>query len=158
MSLYAWSAISMVALVVAAVCFARTIVDRRREQARELTAQQLLDVIVDNSSDAIIHESLAGTILGWNIGAERMFGQPATAALGRRLAAVVPPESICGEDVILASLTAGIRLRDFETRITREDGRTIHASVTVSPIRNYAGEAVGALRTIRDISDRKFAH
>lgn len=158
MSLYAWSVISMLALLVAAMCFARTIIDRRREQARELTAQQLLDVVVDNSSDAIIHESLTGTIIGWNIGAERMFGHPAAAALGRRLSAIVPPERIWGEDVIVASLTAGVRLRDFETQITREDGRTIHALVTISPIRNRGGEAVGALRTIRDISDRKLAY
>lgn len=158
MSIYAWSAISLVALIVAALCFARTIIDRRREQARELTAQQLLDVIVDNSSDAIIHESLAGTILGWNMGAARMFGQPAASALGRRLSAVVPPDSIWGEDVIVASLSAGIRLRDFETQITREDGRTIHALVTVSPIRNQVGEAIGALRTIRDITEQKLAY
>ena len=154
MSIYAWSLIS-VSVIAAIACVARTIARRRAESARQLTAQQLLDVLVDNSSEALIHESLAGTVLGWNCAAERMFGVPASAALGRRLAKVVPPERIAGEDVILASLTAGIRLRDFETQIAREDGTRFFAAVTVAPIRNAAGESVGALRTIRDITDRK---
>ena len=155
LSIYAWSSISLAALVVAIVCIARTVIRERNEQSRELTAQQLLDVMVDNSSEAMIHESLAGTIHGWNCAAERMFGVPAPAALGRRLSVVIPPERVSGEDVILASLTAGIRLRDFETQIVREDGTRFFAAVTVAPIRNEAGASVGALRTIRDITDRK---
>jgi PAS domain S-box-containing protein len=154
MSIYAWSSIFAAALFVAgASVLGRE--RRRRQQARTLTAQRLLDVMVDNSSDAIIHESLAGTILGWNAGAEKMFGVPAPSALGRRMEVVVPPDRIAGEDVIVASLTAGIRLRDFETKLTRDDGRTVMVSVTVAPIRNDAGAIVGALRTIRDISDRR---
>ena len=154
MSIYAWSFISLSAALVAAACLARNLIQGRQARSRELTAQRLLDVLVDNSSDAIIHESLGGTILGWNIGAERMFGLPAAAALGRPMAAVIPPERIAGEDVILASLTAGIRLRDFHTRIVRDDGRPIFASVTVAPIRNEAGVSVGALRTIRELTER----
>ena len=155
LSIYAWSSISLLALVVALVCIARSIVRERAEQRRQLTAQRVLDVMVDNSSEAMIHESLAGTILGWNLAAERMFGVPAPAALGRPLGVVIPPERISGEDVILASLAAGIRLRDFETQIVREDGTRFFAAVTVAPIRNGVGESVGALRTIRDITDRK---
>jgi PAS domain S-box-containing protein len=154
MSIYAWSSVSLSALIVAVACLARNVVQRRDEHRRELTARRLLEVMVDNASEAMIHESLAGTILGWNLAAERMFGVPAPAALGRRLASIIPPERISGEDVILASLAAGIRLRDFETHIAREDGTRFLASVTVAPIRNDAGESVGALRTIRDISDR----
>jgi PAS domain S-box-containing protein len=156
MSIHAWLSILAAALVVAAVAtLPRLFTRRRRERARVLSAQRLLDIMVDNSSDAIIHESLSGTILGWNAGAEKMFGVPASTALGRRMATVIPPERIAGEDVIVASLTAGVRLRDFETSITREDGRRVLVSVTVAPIRNDGGTTVGALRTIRDISDRK---
>lgn len=155
MSIYAWSSIFLSALVASLICIVRSVALRRERHARELSAQRLLDVMVDNSSEAIIHESLAGTILGWNIAAEKMFGVPAAAALGRRMAAVVPAERISGEDVILASLTAGIRLREFETQIVRHDGTRFFAAVTVSPIRNDAGQSVGALRTIRDITDRK---
>lgn len=156
MFFYIWVGLASGAVVVALTVVAIRANSRSREdRVRAQEAERLLHLIVENTNDAIIHESVAGTILGWNSGAERLFGTAAAAAIGRRISTIIPPERVAGDDVILASLSAGVRLREFETHVTREDGSRVFVSVTVAPVRNDAGVSVGAVRTIRDISDRK---
>jgi len=45
----------------------------------------------------------------------------------------------------------------FETRRQRKDGRVIHVSLTISPIRNSEGVIVGASKIARDITEQKAA-
>src|SRR5262249_18246747 len=45
----------------------------------------------------------------------------------------------------------------FDTVRLRCDGQPIHASLTVSPIRDESGHVVGASKIARDITDRKHA-
>jgi light-regulated signal transduction histidine kinase (bacteriophytochrome) len=49
------------------------------------------------------------------------------------------------------------RIEPFETLRRRKDGRVIHTSVTLSPVRDSRGNVVGASKMARDISDRKRA-
>ena len=51
----------------------------------------------------------------------------------------------------------GERLRDFETQRRCKDGRLIHVSLTISPIRNQSGDIVGISKIARDITERKLA-
>ena len=51
-----------------------------------------LAAIVDFSSDAILSKSLDGTITSWNAAAERMYGYPAAAAIGRSIEIIVPED------------------------------------------------------------------
>jgi PAS domain S-box-containing protein len=53
-----------------------------------------LAAIVETSDDAIIGRSLDGTILSWNLGAERLYGYKAEEVVGRPLALLVPPGQI----------------------------------------------------------------
>jgi PAS domain-containing protein len=70
---------------------------------------------------------------------------------------VIPPERIGEEDRIIASLKAGQRVEHFETERRRSDGRHIHVSLTISPIRDDSGKVVGASKIVRDITERKLA-
>ena len=51
----------------------------------------------------------------------------------------------------------GERVDHFETMRLRKDGAAVHISVTISPIRDEAGNIVGASKIARDITDRKQA-
>ena len=66
--------------------FIRDITERKRSE--ELVSH--LAAIVETSDDAIIGESLDGTILTWNLGAERLYGYKAEEVVGRPLALLVP--------------------------------------------------------------------
>jgi PAS domain S-box-containing protein len=126
-----------------------------REQAEE--AQLRLGAIVASSDDAIISKTLGGTITSWNAGAQRIFGYSVEEALGRPITMLIPPDRQDEESLIIDRITRGESVEHFETvRITKDD-RLIHVSLAVSPIRNPAGQIIGASKIARDITERKRA-
>ncbi|MFZ0061322.1 MAG: PAS domain S-box protein [Pyrinomonadaceae bacterium] len=126
-----------------------------REKASQLLTARLLASIVESSNDAIIGKSLNGVIQSWNAAAERLFGYPAAEAVGRHISLVIPAERIAEEDEILARLRSGQRIEHFETERVRSDGQRILVSLTISPIRDEAGNVVGASKIVRDITTRR---
>jgi PAS domain S-box-containing protein len=138
----------------------RDISSRRRLEhmaASRLRDARLLASIVESSDDAIVSKSLGGIIQSWNAGAERIFGYPASEAVGRHISLVIPPERIGEEDKIIASLRAGQRVEHFETERVRKDGRRIWVSLTISPIKDDQGQVVGASKIVRDITEQRHA-
>ena len=126
-----------------------------RDKASRLHTARLLAAIVESSNDAIIGKSLDGIIQSWNAAAERLFGFPADEAVGRNISIVIPPERIGEEDRIIARLRAGQRIEQFETERVRSDGQRIIVSLTISPIKDDAGNVVGASKIVRDVTERK---
>jgi PAS domain S-box-containing protein len=117
----------------------------------------LLAAIVQSSDDAIVSKTLEGRILSWNLGATRMFGYQPVEVIGRPITIIIPPELYAEEVEILAKLRRGERIDHFDTTRVAKDGRRIAVSLTVSPIRNANGVIIGASKTARDISERKYA-
>ena len=126
-----------------------------RDKANQLLTARLLAAIVESSNDAIISKSLDGIIQSWNAAAERLFGFTAKEALGRHISLVIPSERITEEDEIIANLRAGKRIEHFETERVRSDGSRIVVSLTISPLKDDAGNVVGASKIVRDITERK---
>jgi len=118
-------------------------------------ATVLLAAIVESSDDAIVSKTLDGVITSWNGGAERMFGWPASMAIGQHITLIVPEDRRAEEEEVLARLGRGERIDHFETVRVARDGRLIDVSLTVSPVRNRLGQIVGASKVARDISERR---
>jgi PAS domain S-box-containing protein len=115
----------------------------------------MLAAIVESSDDAIVGKDLHGTIMSWNAGAERLFGYTAEEAIGRPVLMLLPPERHQEEARILATLVRGDRIDHFETERVTKDGRRIHVSLSVSPIKDASGRIVGGAKIARDITPRK---
>jgi PAS domain S-box-containing protein len=128
-----------------------------RDKANQLLTARLLASIIESSDDAIVSKTLDGVIQSWNASAERLFGYTAAQAIGRHISLVIPPDRIAEEDRIIADLKAGQPIEHFETERQRSDGRRILVSLTISPIRDEAGNVIGASKIVRDISARKRA-
>ena len=128
-----------------------------RDKASQLHTARLLASIVESSNDAIISKSLDSIIQSWNAAAEQLFGFTAEQAIGRHISMVIPPERMAEEEQIIAKLKAGQRIEHFETERVRSDGERILVSLTISPIKDDAGNVIGASKIVRDISDRKRA-
>jgi PAS domain S-box-containing protein len=128
-----------------------------RDKANQLLTARLLASIVETSNDAIVSKSLDGTIQSWNAAAERLFGFTAEQAVGRHISLVIPPERLTEEEQIIAKLRAGERIEHFETERMRSDGTHITVSLTISPLKDDAGNVVGASKIVRDVSERKRA-
>lgn len=113
-----------------------------------------LGAIVEGSADAIVAKTLDGVITSWNRGAERMFGYAAAEVIGRPITVIVPPERHDEEVELLARVSRGEGVH-FETVRVRKDDVLLDISLTVSPVRNAAGQIVGASKIARDITERK---
>ena len=127
------------------------------ELKRAEEAQALLAAIVESSDDAILSKALDGTILTWNVGAQRLFGYRPEEIIGKSVALLLPPERVAEEEQIIARLQRGERIEHYETVRVAQNGRQIDASVTVSPLRDRDGKVVGASKIIHDITQRKQA-
>src|SRR4051812_17919169 len=120
-------------------------------------AHRHLAKIVDSSDDAIVSKDLNGTILSWNVAAERMFGYTAAEAVGRSIRMIIPADRQHEEDYVLSQIRAGKAIRHYETIRQRKDGSPIPISLTVSPIYDDDGTVIGASKIARDITDRREA-
>jgi PAS domain S-box-containing protein len=124
-----------------------------RRQAQLAMAH--LASIVETCDDAIISQTLGGTILSWNFGAEQMFGCTAEDMVGESIESLVPPEQHHEISSIRDVIEHGRRVERIETTRLRRDGTSIDVSITVSPIKNGDGNIHGASIVLRDITDRK---
>ncbi|HEY0323919.1 MAG TPA: PAS domain S-box protein [Pyrinomonadaceae bacterium] len=114
-----------------------------------------LAALVESSDDAILAKTLDGVITSWNQGAQRLYGYSAEEVIGQNVSILVPPDRPDELTGILKRLAASERVEHFETvRVTR-DGRRIHVSLTISPIKDDGGEIIGASTIARDITGRK---
>lgn len=114
-----------------------------------------LAAIVESSDDAIVSKTLDGRVTSWNAAAERLFGYEAHEIVGELITRIIPPDLQQEEAAIFAKLQRGERIDHLDTVRITKDGRRIHISLTVSPLRNSAGTIVGASTVARDITDRK---
>ena len=124
-----------------------------RKQA-DLIREQLA-AVVESTDDAIISETLDGMIAAWNRGAEKVFGYPASEAVGKPLSMLIPAERADEEADILTHLRSGESMEHFETVRVRKGGTRIDVALTISPMRDSQGGMIGVSKIARDISERK---
>jgi len=117
--------------------------------------QALLAAIVESSDDAIIGKTLEGTVVSWNLAAERMYGYAAREIVGRSINTLVPPNRSEETVQILERVKRGERVDHFETVRLRKDDLCINVSLTVSPIKDESGRVIGASTIARDITEQK---
>lgn len=110
--------------------------------------------IVESSDDAIISKSVDGIITSWNKGAQRLYGYTPEEIIGQPVSVLMPPEKRDDFPYIMKMLHEGKRVEHYETERLTKDGRLIHVSLTVSPIKDSHGTIIGASKIARDISEK----
>jgi len=127
------------------------------ERVKHHEEQELFAAIVNSSDDAIISKTLDGVISSWNHGAERVLGYRADEVVGRHISVIIPPHLQGEENRILGQIKWGQSVDHYETERVRKDGVCIAVSLTVSPLRDAAGQVNGASKILRDITGKKKA-
>jgi len=133
--------------------FIRIIEDITGRKAAE-DERTRLSMIVENASDAIIGRTLDGTITSWNAAAERMFGYSRSEMIGQPITLLVPEQHRHLADNNEKLRRGEMIPANERVRVTK-DGRTIHVQSGVSPIKNEAGDVIGAAVIVRDITESK---
>jgi PAS domain S-box-containing protein len=121
-----------------------------RKQDEETRAR--LAAIVESSDDAIIGKTLDGIITSWNLGAQKIYGYVAEEVLGKPITILVPPERLDEIPYILQSIGQDEAIDHYETKRIAKDGRLLDVSLTISPIKDSAGNIVGASTVARNVT------
>jgi PAS domain S-box-containing protein len=136
---------------------------RANEELHRRTTEQLgeyrsrLASIIDSSEDAILSKGLDGTITSWNRGAERIYGYAPDEVVGKHISLLTPGDRADEVPEILRRVAEGERIEHHESVRVTKDGRRLDVSLSVSPLRDAAGDVVGASVIARDITAQKRA-
>lgn len=127
------------------------------EDPRRLVETLLASAILEQAQDAIIAKDLDGHIVSWNQGATELYGYTADEVLGKPISVLGPPGKWFEVLALVKRVTAGDRVEHYETVRVTKDGRERRVSISLSPIRDFAGKVVGVVTIDRDITNRELA-
>jgi PAS domain S-box-containing protein len=142
-------------LLVLGLLWQRATKRRAEESLRDARSRHA--AIVESSDDAIVSKNLAGIIMSWNAGAQRVFGYLEAEVIGKPITMLIPQELLDEENLFLERFKAGERVSHYETVQIAKGGQKIAVSLTISALRDSAGKILGFSNIARDISDRKRA-
>ncbi|MBP0726108.1 PAS domain S-box protein [Bacillus sp. RG28] len=119
--------------------------------------QDLLQSLVETTTDAISIRDMQGNILLINNAFEQIYGWTYEDLLNDPYCLV--PEHLINEtrEIFRPIKFFGKKVSRYETIRRRKDGQIIHVSLSASPVRDTGGNMVGTSVIARDITDRKKA-
>jgi PAS domain S-box-containing protein len=112
---------------------------------------------LQTSDEAIITNTLDGTITSWNSGAQRIFGYTGQEAVGQAMKMLMPPDRQGEESNILARIKRGEKVDHFKTVHIRKDRQPIVVSVKAAPIRDIHDRIIGVWNIVRDVTEQQEA-
>ena len=124
-----------------------------RKRAEEWRAH--LVAVVEASADAIIGETLTGTVIAGTPGRSASTATPTAEMIGRTKLILFPPDRTDELAQYLTRVTRGEIITDYETKRVCKDGHIRDVSVNIAPIRGAQGVIVAAATVARDIGERK---
>lgn len=113
--------------------------------------------IVNSSDDAMLSKTLDGIITSWNVGAEKIFGYTAEEIIGKNVKILIPMQLQYEENNIIKKIKNDEAIKNYRTERLNKNGSVIQASLTITPIKDFKGNIIGASKILRDIKEIKKA-
>ncbi len=115
---------------------------------------QLLAAVVESAGAAIFSETVDGTVLTWNKGAQHIFGFSDEEVIGQSHVCMLPEFIKSEEAKIWQRVMAGESITSFETIRQDREGRIVDLAMSISPI--FEGEKIVRVVIVaQDITDHK---
>jgi PAS domain S-box-containing protein len=83
-----------------------------------------------------------------------LYGYSVAEAVGGPISRVIPEERRSEEAGVVARIRQSQTIKGHETQRRRKDGKVIDVSITVSPLKDVAGNVTGISKVARDISEK----
>ncbi len=115
---------------------------------------QLIAALVESADAAIISETVDGTVLTWNKGAEQIFGFAPDEVVGQSHLCLFPDFLKHEEAKVWKQVTQGESIHHYETVRQHKSGRLVDLAMSVSPIFEE-GKVVRMVVVAHDVTDRK---
>ena len=124
----------------------------RAQRESEARFRFFVDGVQDYS---IIMLDATGTVISWNLAAQRMKGYRAEEIIGQHFSLFLTPESItAGHAAVMLNTAERAGQFHEEGLRTRKDGSQFFAEVTMTALRDEAGELRGFSIIKRDLTER----
>jgi len=125
----------------------------------ETVAQSWPGMIVAQAADAILAADSSGVIRLWNLGAERIFGTPASEAIGQTLDLIIPEaqRQRHWEGWAKAMRTGSSRYGSdlLSVPALRGDGRRFAAEFSIVMLKDDAGRVAGVAAILRNVTEQR---
>ncbi len=108
--------------------------------------------ILQYSSDAIYSLDLDGTILDWNLGAEKLFGYKSKDIIGKNVSIIANTKTVQEQNKNLIAVRGGKSIFIPKTTRYHQDGHPLDVSISLSPIFDQNSVVIGMSAIFRDIS------
>ncbi|MFP4307280.1 MAG: PAS domain S-box protein [Desulfococcaceae bacterium] len=130
------------------------VAERKRAEAALEQSEAFQRAMIACSPVALFSVDFDGKATSWNASAERMFGWSAEEVVGRFLPIV--PEDKKAEFAELRRLAmTGRAFSNLELIRLKKDGTRMECSLSTAPILSDAGEIIGIMAAMEDITERK---
>lgn len=139
---------------------AREVEEHARAEALLRETTNLQQAILDCAEYAVIYTDATGVIQVMNPAAERLFGYPAEALVGKATPRILHPSEhaarwkLAGSTIGVVSLPPGTESQTAEVSMRRRDGSLFPVSLSLSIVRDGQGQIRGYLGIIADITQR----
>lgn len=120
-----------------------------------LKSQLMHSQILDQIHESVITMDLAGFILSWNLGAEKLFGYTSAEAVGQNILFLYESED--AEDLLLHDHFLENGGREMEVRRRKKNGEVFWASLSLSTLVDENDHPIGLIGYLSDITQRKCA-
>jgi PAS domain S-box-containing protein len=124
----------------------------------EQPGNQLGELILEQTADAIIYSNRQGTIERWNIAAAAMFGHNAHEAVGQSLDLIIPEHLRAahwrGFEAAMASGSTRLHGRPTLTRALHKSGSRLYVEMSFALVVDAAGAVLGSVAMVRNVTER----
>jgi PAS domain S-box-containing protein len=106
---------------------------------------------VESSKDAILSHTMDGSIVSCNAAAVRMYGYSARELEGQALEVLFPRSRAEELLFVTQAIAQGERIEPYQTTLLQKNGSPLDVAVTFYPVKDAAGNIVGASSNARPI-------
>ena len=140
--------------IVAGMSMSLDITEAKHGEQALRGSRDLLQKIIESSSDAIVAKDLEGRYVLINSSAARLLGRPAGEIVGRDDTALFPADQASRSRAADARVGARGESETAEEHVV-VDGRRRTLLLTRSPLRDYDGRIIGVLGVARDVTEQR---
>ncbi|MFT0849904.1 PAS domain S-box protein [Achromobacter sp. F4_2707] len=118
----------------------------------------LAELILEQTSDALIYADLQGVIQRWNQAACSLFGYRSQEALGASLDIIIPEHlrapHWAGYHAAMKSGSLKLQGHPTVTRAVHKSGDKLYVEMTFALVKSADGAAIGSVAMARDVTER----
>ncbi len=115
--------------------------------------KEYLENILEHSGDMIITTTLFDEIVQFNRGAENMLGYNKDGMVGAKIEDLFANKSDYRK--LREKVVVGGAVSNYDTRLMKKDGKIVDVNLTLSQLKDRAGDIIGLVGIGRDITEKK---